>query len=274
MNPGDGIRQPWGSTMPSRKSVIGGAASASRRTGNRWCWLSWWRPGRRMVAVLAVTGCVAACLAVAGGAVASGSVAAVPGSVVPRPAPAGRFGALRPGLAGLDRAGRTAPGRLGNAAQARPGRRGGFVVLGGSPGAPGRQSEDGDRLRADPVPHQFLCFWAAGPCRRCHQRREMQHEGHFGLPRGGQGQGRQQPARGRDRLQDRHHLCGERDKQHRIGAEWRPVQRPGDPRLRSARGHDQGREVPGRRGVQPGDAQSVCGEPWRRQRLGHQRGQV
>jgi DNA-binding beta-propeller fold protein YncE len=89
-----------------------------------------------MVAVLAVTGCVAACLAGAGGTVASGSVAAVPGSVVPRSASAARFGALRPGRAGLDRAGQAALARLGSASQDMSGRAGGSVVLSGSPGVP------------------------------------------------------------------------------------------------------------------------------------------
>jgi DNA-binding beta-propeller fold protein YncE len=113
-----------------------------------------------MVAALAVTGCAAACLAVAGGTVASGSVAAVPGSVVPRPASAARFGALRPGLDGLHRAGRAAPGRMGNVAQAGPGRRGGFVVLGGSPGAPAANPKTGTVY----VPIQCrTSFCASGP---------------------------------------------------------------------------------------------------------------
>jgi DNA-binding beta-propeller fold protein YncE len=69
----------------------------------------------------------------AGGPAASGSVAALHGSVAPRGA-AARAGALRAEPARLDRASRAALAHLGNAGQASPGR--GFVVLHGSPGAP------------------------------------------------------------------------------------------------------------------------------------------
>src|SRR5579863_6691798 len=130
--------------MPSRRSRSVGAASASQRmairdAGNRWSWFSRRLPGPRprVVAVLAVTGCAAACLAAAGGTAASGSVAvpgsvAVAGSVAPGAA-AVRFGALRAAPGG---AGQAALARLGNAVQSGPGRRGGSVVLGGSPGNP------------------------------------------------------------------------------------------------------------------------------------------
>jgi DNA-binding beta-propeller fold protein YncE len=88
-----------------------------------------------MVAVLAVTGCAAACLAATGGTAAAGSVALVPGPVAPRAA-AVRFGASRTGPARPGGAGQAALATPGNAAQAGPGRRGGPVVLGGSPGYP------------------------------------------------------------------------------------------------------------------------------------------
>ena len=135
--------------MPSHKSAIGGASASgrteTRNAGNRWIWLSRRPPGSRLAAVLAVTSCVAACLAVMGGTVASGSVAAVPGPIAPDAAAARigalrigalRFGALRAESARPGRAGQGALARVGNAAQARPVRRGASVVLGGSPGAP------------------------------------------------------------------------------------------------------------------------------------------
>ena len=53
-----------------------------------------------------------------------------------RPASAARFGALRPGATGLDRAGQAALARLGSASQDMSGRAGGSVVLSGSPGVP------------------------------------------------------------------------------------------------------------------------------------------
>jgi DNA-binding beta-propeller fold protein YncE len=93
-------------------------------------------PGPRMVAALAVAGCAAVSLVLAGGAVASGSAAPLPSSVAPRAPQAARFGALRFGPARPAGTGRSALDRLAAAAQAGPGRRGGFVVLGGSPGAP------------------------------------------------------------------------------------------------------------------------------------------
>jgi DNA-binding beta-propeller fold protein YncE len=89
-----------------------------------------------MVAALAVAGCMAVSLVVAGGAVASGSVAPWPGSAAPRAALAARFGALRFGSARTAGTRQAALERPGNAFQAGRGRRGGFVVLGGSPGAP------------------------------------------------------------------------------------------------------------------------------------------
>jgi len=85
-----------------------------------------------MLIAVAAAGCAAVSLVMAGGPAASGSVAAVHGSVVPRGA-AARLGALRVGPARLDRAGRAALVHLGSTGPASPGR--GFVVLDGSPGA-------------------------------------------------------------------------------------------------------------------------------------------
>ena len=96
-----------------------------------------------MVAALAVAGCAAVSLVVTGGAVASGSVAPLPGSVAPRAPLAARFGALRFGSARPAGTGQSALDQLAGAAQAGPGRRGGFVVLGGSPGAPAANPKTG-----------------------------------------------------------------------------------------------------------------------------------
>ena len=90
----------------------------------------------RMLTVLAAAGCAALSLVMGGGAVASGSVAAGPSSVTAGPVLASRFGAWRLEPPGLGRAGHSLAERLSNVAQAGPGRRGGFVVLDGSPGVP------------------------------------------------------------------------------------------------------------------------------------------
>ena len=67
-----------------------------------------------------------------------------PGSVAAGPALASRFGALRlEAQAGLGRAGHSLAERLSHVAHAGPGRRGGFVVLGGSPGAPVADTKTG-----------------------------------------------------------------------------------------------------------------------------------
>jgi DNA-binding beta-propeller fold protein YncE len=85
-----------------------------------------------MLAALAAAGCAALSLVMAGGPAASGSVAAVHGSVAPRGA-AERFAALRVESPRLDRARLAARAHLGNTGQASPGHE--FVVLDGSPGA-------------------------------------------------------------------------------------------------------------------------------------------
>ena len=93
---------------------------------------------------------------------------------------------------------------------------------------------------------------------------EMQRHDHVRVPGGRDDPGRQRPAGGCGRLSDRHHLCHQRQRRHRLGAERRPVQRPGDPRLPPPGGDGQGGEVPGRRGRQPGHAHAVCGQRRRR----------
>jgi DNA-binding beta-propeller fold protein YncE len=106
-------------------------------------WPSHRRSYARTVAALAAAGCAALSLVMAGGAVASGSAAAGPSSVAAGAPLASRFAALRLEPAGLGRAGHSLTERLSNVAHAGPGRRGGFVVLGGSPGAPVADTKTG-----------------------------------------------------------------------------------------------------------------------------------
>ena len=90
----------------------------------------------RTVAALAAVSCAALSLVTAAGTVASGSVAAGPSTVAAGRALASRPGTLRFELTAMGRAGLSPTGRPSNVAQAGPGRRGGFVVLDGNPGAP------------------------------------------------------------------------------------------------------------------------------------------
>ena len=242
-------------------------------------WPSRRLPGPRMVAALAAAGCAALSLAAAGGAVASGSVVAAPrsvavapGSVVPRAA-AVRFGALRLGSARPGRPEQAALSRLGNAGQARPGRSGGSVGAGRQPRCtrPPTRRQTPSTCRSSAAPASVIR--PPGPCRGCDQRREMQHEGQFGLPGGGQGEGRQQPARGGYRHRT--------DTVYVVNGTSNTVSVLNGARCNARVTRGCGRPVatvkvgkfPVAAVVQPGDAHAVCGEPCGWQCLGDQRGQ-
>ncbi len=208
---------------------------------------------------------------------ASGSIAAAAGFACAaigrgRSAARARFGALRPGPARPGSAGQAALTALGSAAEARPGRRG---VCGArrQPGRPGSQRRrQGPFMCRSSAPPASVPSGQAWPCGGRHQRREMQREGHFGLRGRGQGQGRQQPARGRCRPSDRHRLRGQWGQQYGLGAERRQC----NARVTRGCGRPAATvkvgQVPGRRGRQPGDADAVRGATWRRQHLSDQRG--
>ena len=183
-----------------------------------------------------------------------------------------RGSAARARPAGPARAGGAGASGQRGSGQAGPPRR--VCCAGRQPGRPGRQPEDGYRLCADPVPTSFCTStrpgmsWTSSTPRSA-TRRSFRVAGWWPRARVGSSP----LAAAIDQRTDTVYVINGTE-QHRLGAEWRPVQRPGDPRLRPAGGDGQGREVPGRRGRQPGDAHAVCGEPRRGQRLGDQRGQV
>jgi DNA-binding beta-propeller fold protein YncE len=89
-----------------------------------------------MLTALAAAGCAALILAATGGPATAGSIGAGPNPVSVRVAHVEWSGSARPWSALLAGASQAAPSRLAGPAQVSPGRRGGFVVLGGSPGVP------------------------------------------------------------------------------------------------------------------------------------------
>ena len=106
------------------------------------------------------------------------------------------------------------------------------------------------------------------------QRREVQREGRLGMRGGGQGQGRQRPPRGRYRqaTDTVYVVNGTSDTVSLVdGARCDArVTRGCGP----AGGDGQGRQVPGRRGVNPATRTLYVANLGTRQRLGDQRGQV
>ena len=159
-------------------------------------------------------------------------------------------------------------GRPGVKRRSRDGRNG---CAQRQPGIQRGEPENGHRLHRHPVRAHRLPTGTAGARRRHRQHREVQREGSFRLPGHRHDPRRHRPARRGRGSADGHHLRDQRQRQHGVGHQRRPVQRRRSQRLRhGGRGHGQGGHLPGRGCVQPGHPDGLRREP-DREHLGHQR---
>jgi len=121
--------------------------------------------------------------------------------------------ALRLGLAHPDAAGRAILEHLRASAQAGPSQNRGSTPLSGACRLPtGRQCQDADALRADPVPHASTAATCAATASRVvdvGRHRKVQRHGHLGLPRGGENARRQRSLRRHRGREDGHGIRSE-----------------------------------------------------------------
>ena len=225
-------------------------------------WPSRKRSYARTVAALAAAGCAALSLVMAGGAVASGSVAAGPNSVAAGAPLASRFAALRlrAGWSGPRRAlaGGTSHQR-GSCRSRPPGR-----VCGArrQPGRPGSQHQDRYRVRADPVHDQLLLLTPEHVvdiinAAKCNAK---VLSGCRVVARATVGSA---PLAAAIDPADRHRLRDQRQRSNTVSVLNGARCNARVTRGCLAGGDGQGGEVAGRRGRQPGHAHAVCGERWR-----------